>query len=509
MPRSSNPSALRNVRPSGRKRKDNADYRSEARRDCDRIIYSTEWRRLAGVTQVISPLEDQAVLHNRLTHSEKVAQVARTVAESVCKRYDKALVKRLGGLDPVVCEAAGLAHDLGHPPFGHVGESTLDSIARLDEKRGGLGLPQGFEGNAQTFRIVTQGSLRSLRYEGLDLTFATLAAIAKYPWTRARQLSDDKEHRKALSADDGDPEYRRKWRKFNAYESQYDLLRRARSWSPMPDGTQTLEASTMDVADDIAYAVHDLEDFYLGGLLDIPLILHDLHAVFAPGGKPRTSTFSEIGNTGNPFSGENALRLKKDYLLFSGEEYQEAAAEVHQLLEYYFTSDPSAASSEASARSATSDLIGDLIGKVELSERPLWKNGPHLGLTGVAWHKVQIMKTITRSYIISRPDIALLQRGQQTIITGLVRLLRDWVSSIEDRKRLPKRLLTEFELAESQKQESSTEKIGYGGEQQAPRGEPLRAILDYICTLTDQQCVVLYQKLSGIQVHRLGLIGAW
>ena len=150
--------------------------RSPFRVDRDRIAASPFFARLAGVTQVVSPAGAGLLVHNRLTHSLQVAQVARAIAERVA---EDPLTTRLGGCDPDVVEAAALAHDLGHPPFGHLGEQVLDRVAR--EK---LGLVDGFEGNAQSFRIVTTIDLHGPSGAGLDLTAAVRAAILKYPWTR-------------------------------------------------------------------------------------------------------------------------------------------------------------------------------------------------------------------------------------------------------------------------------------------------------------------------------------
>ena len=119
------------------------------------------------------------LLHNRLTHSLKVAQVARAIAERITAGPDAGLADKLGGCDPDVAEAAALAHDLGHPPFGHLGEQTLDRIARHR-----FGLADGFEGNAQSFRIVTTTDVRGPSAIGLDLTTAVRAAVLKYPWLR-------------------------------------------------------------------------------------------------------------------------------------------------------------------------------------------------------------------------------------------------------------------------------------------------------------------------------------
>jgi len=154
---------------------------SPFRADRDRIISSPFFSRLGGVTQVISPGGSGLLVHNRLTHSLKVAMVGRAVAERLVgdDRY-AGLLDKLGGCDPDVVEAAALAHDLGHPPFGHLGERVLDRLARQR-----LGLSDGFEGNAQSYRIVTSTEIRGER-AGLDLTAAVRAAVLKYPWTRTR-----------------------------------------------------------------------------------------------------------------------------------------------------------------------------------------------------------------------------------------------------------------------------------------------------------------------------------
>src|SRR5215469_15202414 len=153
---------------------------SPYRVDRDRIVTSPYFARLGGVTQVISPGGAGLLVHNRLTHSLKVAQVARAVAERLIAepRYGP-LLDSLGGCNPDVVEAAALAHDLGHPPFGHLGESVLDRLARNR-----LRLADGFEGNAQSYRIVTSTDLRGGARIGLDLTAAVRAALLKYPWTR-------------------------------------------------------------------------------------------------------------------------------------------------------------------------------------------------------------------------------------------------------------------------------------------------------------------------------------
>ena len=152
---------------------------SPFRVDRDRIVSSPFFARLGGVTQVISPGGAGLLVHNRLTHSLKVAQVGRAIAERLLAGGHADLLEKLGGCDPDVVEAAALAHDLGHPPFGHLGERVLDQLARQR-----LRLRDGFEGNAQSYRIVTSTEIRGQATIGLNLTAATRAAILKYPWTR-------------------------------------------------------------------------------------------------------------------------------------------------------------------------------------------------------------------------------------------------------------------------------------------------------------------------------------
>src|SRR6185436_15478884 len=138
---------------------------SPFRADRDRIASSPFFTRLGGVTQVISPGGSGLLVHNRLTHSLKVAQVARAIAERLTAdpRY-RDLLDKLGGCDPDVVEAAALAHDLGHPPFGHLGERVLDTLGRQR-----FGLPDGFEGNAQSYRLMTSTEIRGTATIGLNL----------------------------------------------------------------------------------------------------------------------------------------------------------------------------------------------------------------------------------------------------------------------------------------------------------------------------------------------------
>jgi len=211
--------------------------RTDFQRDRGRIIHSSGFRRLSQKTQVLSPTAGVDFARNRLTHSLEVAQVGREVGESL-------------GLDPDVVDAACLAHDLGHPPFGHNGESAIAAWAT------DVG---GFEGNAQTFRTLTRLEPKRVdshgKPRGLNLTRASLDAASKYPWTRQH----------AVREADGRE-------KFGVYEDDVEVFTWLRAHAP--EGVVSLDAQVMDLSDDIAYSVHDFEDAIVGGFID-PRTLSD------------------------------------------------------------------------------------------------------------------------------------------------------------------------------------------------------------------------------------------
>ena len=218
-----------------------APERTPFERDRARVVHAASSRRLAGKTQVVGPQSDDFV-RNRLTHSLEVAQVARDLSRAL-------------GCEPDIVETAALAHDLGHPPFGHNGERVLAEVAA------DCG---GFEGNAQTFRLLTRLEAKTFGEHGsagLNLTRATLDACTKYPWSFA-----DAEEPQGVHAD-GSP---RVVRKFGVYDDDLTVFGWVRRG--VAGRRRCLEAQVMDLADDVAYSVHDVEDGVVAGRVD----LHDL-----------------------------------------------------------------------------------------------------------------------------------------------------------------------------------------------------------------------------------------
>jgi dGTPase len=358
--------------------------RSAFQRDRARVLHSGALRRLAGKTQVVEPGGvESAVPRTRLTHSLECAQIGRELGESL-------------GCDPDLVDAACLAHDLGHPPFGHNGETALAEAADACG---------GFEGNAQSLRLLTRLEVK-VPGGGLNLTRAALDAATKYPWTRQHDAQ-----------------------KFGVYDDDLPAFRWLRNGAP--GERRCLESQVMDWADDVAYSVHDLEDGVVAGLVR-------LEALRDPDERDGLADLASRVYSDVP-AGD--LRTVLDELL---------ALELWPDAAYDFS--PRAM---AALKALTSDLIGRLCLAAESATRaqagdgPLTRYGADLVVPARERAECALLKAVAARYVMARPGVAQQQEREREVVADLVRLLADrgpdalepvhalaWRDATDDRGRL-------------------------------------------------------------------------
>ena len=409
-------------------------YRSKTQRDRDRVLYSDEFQRLAGITQVVSP-EIGPVLHNRLTHSLKVAQVARRLAEAL-KIRNSQLSRRLMRVDDIdidAVEAAALAHDIGHPPFGHVAEQKLNELAHSWG---------GFEGNAQSFRIVTRLAQQRIERDGLNLTKVTLNGLLKYPWQQG---------------DPSDPTGGEKW---GAYKSEGDIFEWTRKG--LPPTRRTLEAEIMDWADDVTYAVHDMQDFHVVGLVPIGQLTKD------PAERERFSKsfYDEKGELRGKFKREGLFKTDIEgafHFLF---------VDLFPLLAVFDGSKLA----RASLHTTSSVLISRYVDA--LNPRP--KPDPDQALVRIekaSRAEVAVLKELAWFYIINRPSLATVQYGYVQVIEGLHEIYRK-VAEAED--------TSQHKLFPTAHREALRTAAG-----------DMRCVTDLVAGLTEEMAFEVFWRLTG------------
>lgn len=391
--------------------------RGDFQRDRGRLIHSSALRRLAQKTQVLSPAAGMDFARNRLTHSLEVAQVGREIAESV-------------GLEPDVVDTACLAHDLGHPPFGHNGETAINDWAS------DIG---GFEGNAQTFRVLTR--LESKRFDddgrslGLNLTRASLDAATKYPWRRV-----DASRQGAGRV------------KFGVYDDDIDIFLWIREG--VAPGEVSVEAQVMDLSDDIAYSVHDFEDAIVGGFLD-PAELSDPH---------RRKIFLDHTVT---WSGQSVSRDDVDIAL-----------DRLQQLETWPVRCDGSREDLARLKNFTSTAIGRFAQAVTLSSRPsVQESSPRhrfdVSVPDSVRVEIDLLKGIVATAVMTHETRAPLYERQRRVLTELLDAL--WSAGGEG---LDPMFVGDWVAA------TSTD---------ARR----RVVVDQVASLTDQTALVWHERLVG------------
>ena len=412
-----------------------SDYRSPAQTDRDRVQYSSAFARLAEVTQVVSA-DRGYVFHNRLTHSLKVAQLARRISEKLrSTQEDEA--DELQAPDPDVAEATALAHDLGHPPFGHIAEKELDKLAKSH------GLKDGFEGNAQSFRIVSKLAVSDAVtadempvIRGLNLTRATLNAILKYPWGHG-----------------DNPAKKNKW---GVYETERSLFDWAREGHFLDRFAKSPEAAIMDWADDITYAVHDLVDFYCAGQIPMDRLADDKDPA------ERDSFFSEV------FARCQDLTPRRPEL----EKIFKEVLEYFPLDRRYIGT----LEQRTGIWQFSTVLISRYVDAITLVT-PTAGVGSVVDIKSYAEDEIRMLKELTWHYVILNNELATLQHGQTQTVRTVFETMHLAVK--DNRKLFPPAYQEELDLA---------------------AGDDLlqtRVVVDYVASMTEREVARVYALLTG------------
>ncbi len=317
--------------------------------DRARILHSAAFRRLQRKTQVFAPAEGD-FFRTRLTHSIEVSQIAKGVA------------LRLGA-DPTLCEAASLAHDIGHPPFGHAGESVLNAC---------MAQAGGFEGNAQNLRVIATLEVKSDAYLGLNLTRATLDALLKYK----------RSHSEALAA--GEDKF--------FYDDDLALV----DWvcQGRRDGTTSFECQIMDWADEVAYSVHDVEDGMWADLITLPRLRDE---------RSRAAVQSAVPEA-NQHDVEAVAQELERVLLVSGSRQRKAALKTWSSFAIYEL-----------VRAATAEPAGEQ-GRGS-------RYGCSLRVDAALVVKSRILKAVAEELVFRHPRVAAVQPRASRIVGGLFEAL--------------------------------------------------------------------------------------
>ena len=405
--------------------------RTPFERDRARVLHSSALRRLGAKTQVMNPDTDDFV-RTRLTHSLEVAQVGREVG-------------RMLGCDPDVVDTACLSHDLGHPPFGHNGERALNKIAAH------MG---GFEGNAQTLRLLSRLEPKVIAEHdvsaGLNLTRASLDATCKYPWTRTdapRRADGTQTH------------------KFGVYEDDlpvFEWFREGGHDAGVESQRKCLEAQVMDLADDISYSVHDVEDAVFGGHVQLEQLREAKH---------RQAVFD---------------MTRQWYLPDATDEQLDSALCRLETLNRWVPCMTGSRASLAQFKGLTSKLIGRFAwSAVEATRERYGRNAPltrysaELIVPEDTRDEIAVMKGIATAFVMTVRDAQPHYEHQHEILGILVEALYE-----DSQRAYPQYIDSIFR----------TDYAQLGTHDDDAR---LRLVIDQVASLTDRSAVALYTRING------------
>ncbi|GAA4729220.1 deoxyguanosinetriphosphate triphosphohydrolase [Isoptericola chiayiensis] len=393
-------------------------HRTPFERDRARVVHSSGLRRLGAKTQVLTPGSDDFV-RTRLTHSLEVAQVGREMGRAL-------------GCDPDLVDTACLTHDLGHPPFGHNGERALADLAA------DIG---GFEGNAQTLRLLTRLEPKIVADDGasrgLNLTRASLDASVKYPW----RLGEGPER------PDGGTTH-----KFGVYPDDAEVFAWLRQGAPR-GGVRCMEAQVMDLADDISYSVHDVEDAVVGGRLDLRVLDDE---------SERARITEYVRAWYGDWNDADALDAALCRLRDTG---------------YLVTDFDGSRASLAALKDATSQLIGRFSGAAQRATREVYGEGPltrytaRLVVPPETADEILALKGVAVTYVMAPRESEPLYGAQREIVTELVEVLCD---------RAPVALEAQFAADWHAAPDD---------------GARLRVVVDQVASLTDVSAMQLHARL--------------
>lgn len=391
--------------------------RGEFARDRARVVHSSALRRLGAKTQVLSPSGGDFA-RTRLTHSLEVAQIGREMAIDL-------------GLNADMVDMACLAHDLGHPPFGHNGERAVNDWAA------NIG---GFEGNAQTLRLLTRIEPKVFSSEGktfgLNLTRASLDATCKYPWS-LRDASPE------LGAD--------RSLKFGAYEDDLPVFEWIRSGAP--SRTKSVEAQVMDFADDVAYSVHDFEDAVVSGYVDL-------------GALSDSASERELLRKVSSWSGG----------VFTEDQLAKGLSDL-QSSQYWLTSFESSSVDLGTLKNLSSDLIGRFVGKtiqaiIDTSPaQSMARFGAMIAVPESVRIEIAVLKGIVSAFLMSHESRRPFYEWQRALLTELADALL-----AANGQHLDAYCLSAWSQATTEEQQR-------------------RVIVDQVASLTDQSALALHNQL--------------
>ena len=435
-------------------------YRTCWNRDISRLIHSPAFRRLQGKTQLF-PSQEFDFFRNRLTHSIEVGQIAKAIAYKL--NADLKRLKKKYYIDPNICEFAGLAHDIGHPPFGHIGERTLNSLMYNQG---------GFEGNAQTLRILTKLEKKHIvpdteqgicndgndKRIGLNLTYRSLASIIKYD-VRIPIITKTKKITKGY------------------YESESEIVKEIKKnvGGEYSGKFKTVECQIMEFADDIAYSCFDLEDsFKVGFIRPLDIISANDVIIKRISEKIKIKTEDIRENILNIFHDlfKNYFEIIDDPILTQKEKEQLYISSLKMSVD---------GSNNVACGYQRTDIISKFVGRfirdIEF-EFPINEDRPALSKIKIndnSFLKLSIIKNFIYEYLVSSPKVKIAEyRGDE-----IIRTIFETLSKDNGTELLPLDLQLIYKLLREEK-------------------DKIRIICDFIAGMTENHAVEFYGHINNV-----------